>query len=53
MSDYVIIITTTDSEDKAKEMAGALVKEKLVACAQRTKIASTYEWEGAIQDEEV
>lgn len=51
MSDYVIIITTTDSEDRAKELAGSLVKDRLVACAQRTRIDSTYEWEGEIQDE--
>lgn len=51
MSDYVIIITTTDSEDKAKALAGSLVKDRFVACAQRTKIDSTYEWEGATQEE--
>lgn len=51
MSDYVIIITTTDSEDRAKELSASLVKDRLVACAQRTRIDSVYEWEGEIQDE--
>lgn len=51
MADYVIIMTTTDSEDGAKELSGALVRERLVACAQRMKIDSVYEWEGGIQDD--
>ena len=51
MSEYVIIITTTDSEENAKTLSASLVKDRLVACAQRTRIESTYEWEGAIQEE--
>jgi periplasmic divalent cation tolerance protein len=44
-------MTTTDSEDRAKELAGSLVADRLVACAQRLRIDSTYEWDGAIQEE--
>ena len=51
MSDYVIIITTIDSEEKAKDLSSSLVKDRVVACAQRTRIDSTYEWNGEIQEE--
>lgn len=51
MNDYVIVITTIDAEDKAKELSSSLVKDRLVACAQRTRIESVYEWDGEIQDE--
>lgn len=52
MNDYIIIITTIDTDEKARDLAGSLVRDRLVACAQRTKISSTYEWEGAIQEED-
>lgn len=51
MNDYVVILTTTDSEERAKELAGSIIRDRLAACAQRTRIESTYEWNGEIQEE--
>jgi len=50
MSDYVQIITTTDSRAAAEKIAETLVKEKLAACVQVSgPISSTYEWKGKIE----
>jgi periplasmic divalent cation tolerance protein len=51
VSDHIIIITTTDSEENAKALSGSLVRDRLVACAQRSRIDSTFEWEGKVQEE--
>lgn len=51
MSEHVVIMSTTDSEEKAKALSAALVKERLVACAQRMRIESVYEWEGEVNDD--
>lgn len=41
---------TTDSEDVAVHIATALVRERLIACANvNPGIRSIYEWEGTIQ----
>lgn len=55
ISDYVTIYVTTESEDVAVHIATALVKERLVACANvNAGTRSIYEWDGIIQlDNEV
>ncbi|WP_372406760.1 divalent-cation tolerance protein CutA [Streptomyces luteireticuli] len=50
-SDYAVVITTTDAEDKAHTLASAVVNEKLAACAQVYPIASVYRWEGKIEQD--
>jgi periplasmic divalent cation tolerance protein len=51
MSDYVIVITTVDSEASGKQLCRQLVEEKLVACAHITSpVTSVYHWEGKIQE---
>ncbi|MCX6582081.1 MAG: divalent-cation tolerance protein CutA [Candidatus Aminicenantes bacterium] len=53
MSEYVQIITTTDSRAAAAKIAVTLVKEKLAACVQVSgPISSTYEWKGKIEQAE-
>ncbi len=53
MSDYVQIITTTDSRAAAEKIAETLVKEKIAACVQVSgPISSTYEWKGKIEQAE-
>ncbi|MFD7663027.1 divalent-cation tolerance protein CutA [Streptomyces sp. NPDC059788] len=51
-SDYAVVITTTDSEDKARTLAGAVVNEKLAACAQVYSISSVYQWQGKVEEEQ-
>jgi periplasmic divalent cation tolerance protein len=51
----IIIFVTASSEAEAKKIATALVKEKLVACANIIpKIISIYRWENKVcQEDEV
>lgn len=55
MTGCVSIYVTVESEDVAVHMATALVREKLIACANISPdIRSIYEWDGLIQlDREV
>lgn len=38
------------SEGEARAMAGALVEERLAACAQVWPIRSTYRWQGQVEE---
>lgn len=50
MAEHVIVATTTDSEEKARELASGAIGGKLGACAQIVgPITSVYRWEGAVQ----
>ncbi|TNE66940.1 MAG: divalent-cation tolerance protein CutA [Alphaproteobacteria bacterium] len=53
--EFVTIYVMAENEDVAVHMATALVKERLVACANvNTGTRSIYEWDGIIQlDNEV
>lgn len=51
MSDVVIVLTTT-AEDRADELARALVDERLAACVNVLgTMMSTYRWKGRIERE--
>ncbi len=53
MSDYIQVVTTTDSRDLAKRIADELVEKKLAACGQVSgPITSIYEWKGKIENTE-
>lgn len=47
-TDLVAIVTTIDDEEKAREIARALVKQNAAACVQISKIDSVYEWQGEV-----
>lgn len=51
MSDYVQVVTTTDSEESAAALARGIVSAHLGACVQVVPIRSFYVWDGAAQDD--
>ncbi|NOZ81855.1 MAG: divalent-cation tolerance protein CutA [Candidatus Micrarchaeota archaeon] len=42
----IMVLTTTDSREKAEEMAEKLVSRGTVACAQIVPVKSFYTWKG-------
>ena len=45
MTDYIQVVTTTETEADAETIAAALVERRLAACVQiRGPISSTYRW---------
>lgn len=49
--EFIVVTTTHDSEDKARALAAAVVRERLAACAQVYPINSVYWWDGDVQTE--
>ena len=47
----VIIVSTFPNKTKTKKIANALVKKKLAACVNITKIDSVYSLKGKIQND--
>ena len=47
----IAVLTTIDSEERARAMAESLVERKRAACVQISAIDSVYEWQGAIQND--
>lgn len=47
--DFLVVTTTHDAEEKARELAAAVVRERLAACAQVYPISSVYWWDGAVR----
>ncbi|BBB00302.1 putative divalent cation tolerance protein [Actinacidiphila reveromycinica] len=53
MSGYLAVLTTTDSAERAEQLARAAVEARAAACAQIDgPIRSVYRWEGAVQAEQ-
>ena len=53
MSDYVQIVTTTETKEDATGIAKEMVRQRLAACAQVVgPIQSTYWWKGEIESSE-
>ncbi|WP_354644405.1 divalent-cation tolerance protein CutA [Kitasatospora camelliae] len=48
--DFIVVTTTHDDEAKARELAAAVVRERLAACAQVYAVRSVYWWDGEVQD---
>lgn len=49
---YLVVFTTCPDEATAKELADALVGERLAACVNRLPgVRSTYRWEGEVRDD--
>jgi periplasmic divalent cation tolerance protein len=50
MSEMIEVITTTENNDNAREIARALVQQRLAACVQVSgPIESTYWWKGKVE----
>jgi periplasmic divalent cation tolerance protein len=47
----VIILSTFPSEELAAEIANKVVRAKLCACVNFTKIRSIYSWHGKVEDQ--
>ena len=47
----VIIVSTFPSKQSVTSIANKLVKKKLVACVNMTKISSVYTWKGKVQNQ--
>ncbi|MGW7518949.1 divalent-cation tolerance protein CutA [Streptomyces sp. NPDC054796] len=46
------VLTTTDSEEKARALAAGAVEQRVAACAQiSAPVTSVYRWEGEICDD--
>ncbi|MGC5361472.1 divalent-cation tolerance protein CutA [Streptomyces sp. DT24] len=52
-SAWLTVLTTTDSEEKAQELAQGVVEARLAACAQiSAPVTSVYRWQNAIETAE-
>lgn len=50
MTDYIQVVTTTETEEDAQAIATALVEQRLAACVQIVgPIRSTYRWKDKIE----
>ncbi|MET8629301.1 divalent-cation tolerance protein CutA [Kitasatospora sp. NPDC004669] len=49
---FVVVTTTHESEEQARSLAAAVVRERLAACAQVYPVRSVYWWDGEVQDAE-
>lgn len=52
MTDCIVIITTTDTVELARNIAKRLVQSSLSKCVQFSKINSVYEWDGKVEEVE-
>jgi len=53
MTDYIQVVTTTQTEEDAQAIALSLVEQRLAACVQVAgPIRSTYWWKGKIETAE-
>ncbi|MBD0669661.1 divalent-cation tolerance protein CutA [Kitasatospora sp. NPDC091335] len=48
----VVVTTTHESEEPARALASAVVRERLAACAQVYPVRSVYWWDGEVRDAE-
>jgi periplasmic divalent cation tolerance protein len=46
---HILIYIPTSSEAKAEKIALALIEDKLIACANMSRVKSIYPWEGKIE----
>jgi periplasmic divalent cation tolerance protein len=53
MTEFIQVLTTTDTRPRADEIARALVERRLAACVQIVgPVASTFRWQGKIDTAE-
>ena len=51
MSEFCLVSTTTGAPDLARQIARALLEQKLAACVQIMPITSHYVWEGEVRED--
>ncbi len=51
MPDPLVVLITAASEEQARQIATALLEQKLAACVNLVPVTSLFTWEGQIQDE--
>ncbi|GIU23646.1 divalent-cation tolerance protein CutA [Shewanella sp. MBTL60-007] len=52
-NEFLLVITTSPSQEQAKTLAHELVKAKLAACVQISQaVTSVYEWQGQVCEEQ-
>ncbi len=49
---FILIYTTYKNMEEAQKVAGLLLNEKLIACANFFPITSTYSWKGKVETAE-
>ncbi|NYI08273.1 divalent-cation tolerance protein CutA [Allostreptomyces psammosilenae] len=50
---HLVLLSTTDSAEAARELAAAAVEARLAACVQIVgPVTSVYRWEGAVHEEQ-
>jgi periplasmic divalent cation tolerance protein len=53
MTEYIQVVTTTETKEQAQRIAQVVVEKRLAACAQIVgPISSTYWWKGKIETAE-
>ncbi|MEU6521476.1 divalent-cation tolerance protein CutA [Streptomyces sp. NPDC046924] len=53
MAEYLTVLTTTDTADKARALAAGAVEAGVAACAQIDgPVTSVYRWEGAVREDQ-
>lgn len=53
MAEHITVLTTTDTADRASDLARAVVEARAAACAQiEGPVRSVYWWDGALQEEQ-
>jgi periplasmic divalent cation tolerance protein len=53
MTNKILVLTTTGSEDEAMEIAHALVEKRLAACVNVVpRVSSVYCWQGEVEEAE-
>jgi len=51
MAEFIQVVTSVDSEGKAREIARKLLEERLAACVQVLgPVRSRYRWEGKLEE---
>ena len=50
MTDYIQVVTTTDSKDAARKIADYLIEKRVAACVQISEpVQSRYRWQGKME----
>lgn len=50
-TECILALTTVSGEPQARDLARQLVESRLAACVNQVRVASTYRWRGAVEEE--